>query len=85
MEMITVEWLLFGIGFIPWRVNWQCIPEKNKDNQTQSLYSFTIKAAFWGYRVEWGPQGYHWQLTLPLIASLKAAIWSALQDLVKGK
>jgi hypothetical protein len=81
MEMTTIGWVLFGIGFLPWRVAWR---STSKRKQGQHGNSLTIQAAFWRLHVESGSQGRQWRLTLPLVARLKAAVWSALQTLIKG-
>lgn len=80
MEMTTIGWVLFGIGFLPWRIGWRTL---RTSKQRQSVYTLTIQATFWRLQVERGPQGQQWRLTLPLVARLKAAVWSALQTLIK--
>lgn len=81
MEMTIMGWVLLGIGFLPWRIGW-CTLRTSKQHQT--AYTLTIQAAFWRLHIERGPQRQQWRLTLPLVVRLKAAVWSALQTLIKG-
>ena len=81
MEMTTMAWLLFGSGFLPWRIGWRMVTTGNLRRKRRLL---TIQAAFWRLQVVQRVQGRHWRLTLPLIARLKSAIWSALQQLIKA-
>jgi len=81
MEMTTIAWVLFGIGFLPWRLVWR---STTKRKQGQTGAALTIQAVFWRLQVERGTQGQQWRLTLPLVVRLKGAIWSALQTLIKG-
>lgn len=73
----------FYLGFAPWRI---CVRQvsQRRGKHLQRWCECQIEAAFWQVRVERQPQGLTWQVTLPLIARLKAAIWSALRDLIKG-
>lgn len=81
MEMTIMGWVLLGIGFLPWRIGWRAL---RTGKQRQTAYTLTIQAAFWRLQIERGLQGQHWRLTLPLVVRLKAAVWSALQTLIKG-
>lgn len=83
MEITSVGWILFGIGFVPWRID-QRQASKGKGQRRQKWHWLEIQATFWHLRIEQCPQGLHWQFSLPLIARLKSAIWSALRDLIKG-
>ena len=82
MAMTTMGWVLFGLGFVPWRVHWQCT-RKGHGRQGQMWRTLELQALFWQIEVALGPRRCQWQLTLPLIARCKAAIRSALQTLIK--
>ena len=82
MEITTMGWLIVGMGFVPWRVHWRCT-RKGHGRRGQQWRTLELQALFWQVRVDQGPQRCQWQLTLPLIARCKAAIWSALHTLIK--
>lgn len=82
MESTMLIWLLVGIGFLPWRIK-RCWEIKRQGRRWQQWASLEISAVFWRLSIAQRPQGLTWHLSLPLIARCKAAIWSALQTLLK--
>ena len=81
MAITTMGWVLCGLGFVPWRVHWRST--RKGQGRGQAWRTLELQALFWQVRVVQGPRRCQWQLTLPLIARCKAAIWSALQTLIK--
>lgn len=82
MEISTMGWLLLAAGFVPWRVVWTA-QKRRQGRRWQQCRSLTLQAIFWQMTVEQRPQSCMWQLTLPIIAHSKAAVWAVLQDLIK--
>lgn len=78
MEITTMGWVFLTVGFVPWQVvcSWH---SRRHGRGRQEWRSFTVQAIFWQLKVEQRPHGIKWQLTLPLIARSKAAVWAVLR------
>ncbi len=82
MNMTLIGWVLFGLGFVPFRIK-RTSHSRGKGKHRQSWSELQIQATFWRLSIEHRPQGRSWRLALPLVARLKSAIWAALHDLIK--
>ena len=82
MNITIMGWILFGLGFVPFRIkrSWH---NKGKSKHAQSWSELQIQATFWCFSLEQRPQGRSWRLSLPLVVRLTSAIWAAMKDLIK--
>ena len=83
MTITTMTWVLLAAGVVPWRVVWN-LEKRRQGRRWRQWRSLTVRAVFWQLTVAVRPQGVEWRLTLPLIARCQAAVWAALQSLIKG-
>ena len=76
-------WMLLAIGFVPWRVARYRVQVK-VGRRRRRVRRLEITAIFWHVSVVWPYRGgAEWRLRVPLIERVKAAVWAAVQSLVK--
>ena len=83
MELTMMSWILFGVGFVPWRVGWTA-QRRRHGRQWRQGRTLTVEAIFWQLTVQQHSQSSAWELNVPLIARCKSAVWAVLQSLTKG-
>ena len=76
-------WMLLAVGFVPWRVARYRVQVK-VGRRRRRVRRLAITAIFWRVTVVWLYRGSaEWRLHVPLIERLQAAVWAAVQSLVK--
>lgn len=83
MEWTTWGWLVVVLTVLPWRIEWWQGWHRQRGVR-QAWRTVEIEAIGWRFTLDQRPQRQTWRLTLPLIQRSKGAVWTALQDWVKG-